>query len=181
MSHENVDLSLYTPPRRFGLMAAMRRWQNGERGMQEIAATIFTLPLVFTLMTLIIEVGLYTSVKGQIDSVVQTTVRGVALDGGDYNDARASLCQTANCNRFWSTLMKRRVDTICGNGTRCLVTAFKCSPTAVNTAGYPVSCYVTITYKPVISAMKNRAASLGFSDYFAKPYTSKANSATLGY
>lgn len=170
------------PRRTGGLGGALRRWRDGERGMQEIAATIFTLPLIFLLMVLLIEVGFNIRTRAQVDAVVQDAARGVSLDGGNYNPATQSLCLTRGCGKTWSGEMTRRLRLICDNGPaadRCRVITATCTPMIATYVGQPVVCNAEVDYFTTITAMRQPGPSLGFNRFFEQNIRSRAESVSI--
>lgn len=174
LASHDVDLSLYTAPNgRRGFGGALARWRDGERGMSEVAAAIFIMPFLFTLIMVSIEFGFNLRTRALVDNAVLEATRGVAMDGGNINQRTASL----GLGRSWSqSYLLPRLDSICANGgtRRCNVISYSCNPPVALNPGDDVTCNAEVQYVPVIAGLRNPVASLGFSQMFNAPIRAKA-------
>jgi Flp pilus assembly protein TadG len=93
-------------------LSGLQVWRRKESGLAEAATVIFVLPIIFALLFLTLEVGLYMSTRTQLDNIVQDTTRSAATDGGYANSRATSLNLTAYPNG-WATVGTLRLRKAC--------------------------------------------------------------------
>lgn len=141
---------------------------KSEKGLSEATTAIFVLPIILGALFVMLDVGFYMRSRSMLDTVVQDTVRGVALDGGNSNP------RTNIIGEPWSTKGLRNLQNACENGTiRCEPAApitLTCGPNQANNVGAEVWCEATITYN-VISPLSEGPLGLGLQGLYDDPIT----------
>ena len=159
-------------------MSGWRAWipriRRDERGISEATSAIIVLPLLAMLLFMLVETGMNIRYRLLVDNVVQTAVRGVALDGGDCNTRTG--CTGAD--KSWSRKASETLNALCTNSGRCTaaggMNSVTCSPAgAANEVGDEVYCQATVTYKPLSGLSTNPVTCLGFCSLFSTPFTTK--------
>lgn len=152
-------------------MKLMRKLLNrtkSERGLSEAATAIIVLPIILGALFVMLDVGFYMRSKAMLDIVVQDTLRGVALDGGNNNP------RTNIIGEPWSTKGLRNLNEACDSGTlRCDPAApivLTCTPNQSLRVGDNVSCEATVSYR-VISPLSEGPLGLGLQNLYTAPIT----------
>ena len=163
-------------------MLRIRRWLRAEAGLSEAATAIIVLPLIAALMFLLVETGFNIKTRTTIDSVLQDTTRGAALEGGNHN-ARSSSLPTSMYPNGWSSYGTQRLRAACAAGAirlqgNCNSIGITCSPGATTRVGDVVTCSLTVpvTYKTLSPLSTNPAFSFGMSGLFTTPIKSTLSS-----
>jgi hypothetical protein len=139
-----------------------------EKGLSEAATAIFILPVILGSLFVMLDVGFYMRSKAMLDVVVQDTVRGVALDGGNNNT------RTNIIGEPWAQKGLRNLNNACESGTlRCDPAApitLTCGPNQAANVGAEVWCEGTVTYR-VISPLSEGPLGLGLQGLYEAPIT----------
>jgi hypothetical protein len=139
-----------------------------ERGLSEAATAIIVLPVILGSLFVMLDVGFYMRSTSMLDIIAQTTLRGVALDGGNNNP------RTNIIGEPWSVKGQRNLNDACDSGTlRCDPSApitITCGPTQSTQVGEDVWCEATVTYK-VISPLSEGPLGLGLQGLYSDPIT----------
>jgi hypothetical protein len=167
------------------LQNRLARWRRGEAGFGEVATTIVVLPFMASLIFLLLEVGFNIHYRSGVDSIVQNTVRGIALEGGDSN-----LRTHASGASPWTVQAGNTLATLCGgtigsnsypNGRCKRIPTINCPGTQGSVpTGTEFSCTATFYYAPISPMSTNPLWSMGMSGLFTKPITITVNSTVSG-
>jgi len=152
-------------------------WRRGEAGISEAATAIFVLPLLALLIFMLIETGMNIRYRLLVDNIVQTAVRGVALDGGDCNPRVG--CRSGS--QRWSSIATTQLRQLCNDSGRsrtpCGSVSVTCRPVTAPQVGTPVWCETTFDYRPITGMASNPVTSLGFSALLNAPIKVRVESA----
>lgn len=151
---------------------------KNEKGLSEAATAIIVLPVILGSLFVMLDVGFYMRTKAMLDTVVQDTVRGVALDGGTNNP------RTNVIGESWSVKGQNSLIRACESGSlRCddsMPRTLTCAPVVANNVGQTVWCEATVSYK-VISPLSEGPLGLGLQGLYAEPITVRVEaSASVG-
>jgi hypothetical protein len=136
--------------------------------MSEAATAIIVLPIILGSLFVMLDVGFYMRSQAMLDIIVQDTLRGVALDGGNDNP------RTNVIGEPWSEKGQGRLNDACDSGTlRCDINApitLTCGPNQSGQVGADVWCEAQVTYK-VISPLSEGPLGLGLQNLYTDPIT----------
>ena len=149
-----------------------------EKGLSEAATAIIVLPIILGALFVMLDVGFYMRTRSMLDTIVQDTVRGVALDGGTNNPRTKVIAGT------WVEKGRVALNNACQSGSlRCdnaMPINFTCAPVVANRVGETVWCEATISYN-VISPLSEGPLGLGLQGLYAEPITVRVEaSAAVG-
>lgn len=144
----------------------LQKRRDDESGLSEAATAIIVLPILLVTLFVMLDVGFNMRSRAMLDILVQDTVRGVALDGGDLNP------RTNSTGAAWSDRGFQLLQDACANGTiRCAGApdiTFNCTPTVAAQVGDIVSCTASFTYD-VISPLSTGDLGLGLQGLYDDP------------
>jgi Flp pilus assembly protein TadG len=151
-----------------------------EKGLSEAATAIIVLPIILGALFVMLDVGFYMRTRSLLDTVVQDTVRGVALDGGVNNPRTNSLGPGVS----WQTKGQASLNRACTSGSlRCdpsMPIRLTCAPTVAQRVGDTVWCQATVSYR-VISPLSEGPLGLGLQNLYSAPITVRVEaSASVG-
>lgn len=156
--------------------------RKAEEGLSEAATAIIVLPILLVTLFVMLDVGFNMRSRAMLDIIVQDTVRGVALDGGNMNP------RTNSNGVSWSERGYQLLAEACTNGTiRCeggtSNISFNCTPTMASQVGDVVSCRGEFTYD-VISPLSQGTFGLGLQSLYDDPVVvtvqSRSSTGTAG-
>jgi len=170
-------------------------FRKEEKGFAELAAAIFVLPILITLVFTLIELGWYLRYRTMVEEATRITTVMVAAEGSQGRESWSALESfPAGQNLNWSQYGTEQLRRLChsippqnnpggavsapvpgGNtGIRCTQPPqMQCSPgslystTAEAAAG--VRCTSTFRYRTLTSLGRDPLFSLGFSRLFSQP------------
>lgn len=166
-----------------------RQWRREEKGVAEVAAAIFILPLLIALIFTLIEVSAYMRIRTMVDKATRDTTLMVAAEGANTAQ-RWSVLQSISGVNSWSQYGTEQLRLLCGNippqttyggpltgtpsaalGPRCTsAPQMTCSPTALQPApGVTARCESTFYYRPLTSLSQSPVFSLGFNGMLNSP------------
>lgn len=163
-------------------------WRRKEKGAAEIYAAIIILPVLASMIFMLLEVGIYIHYRGSVDSILQTTVRGISLEAGDNNPRTNMLHLSDPANASWITRGTNSLIALCANSGnyssgRCQsAPVLTCSSNVIPTAsqGTQFSCTAVFDYRPVSPLSSSKGLSMGMSTLFTKPITIIVTSSISG-
>lgn len=161
------------------MLAQIIRKIKDERGLSEAATAIIVLPIILGALFVMLDVGFYMRTRSMLDTIVQDTVRGVALDGG-YNNPRTIVIAEDS----WIIKGENSLRRACDSGSlRCdqsMPIDLTCAPNVARNVGETVWCEATISYR-VISPLSEGPLGLGLQGLYAEPITVRVEaSAAVG-
>ena len=168
--------------KKHSLLLSFQKWRKAEKGVAEAYAAIIVLPIMMALIFLLAETGFEIHYRSNVDSIVQEAVRGISLEGGDYNPRTSTFSPTSQINVYsnnsttntWSSRAQVALVSLCAtNGNynigRCTQPpTVSCFPT-LGAQGDPVSCTATFYYRPISSLSSQTWSSFGLSSFLTKP------------
>ena len=167
--------------KRHSLLLSFQKWRKAEKGVAEAYAAIIVLPIMMALIFLLAETGFEIHYRSNVDSVVQEAVRGISLEGGDYNPRTSTFAPMSQINAYsnsttntWSSRAQGALVALCAtNGNysigRCTqAPTVYCSP-LLGAQGDQVSCTATFYYRPISSLSSQTWSSFGLSAFLTKP------------
>lgn len=161
---------------------ALQKRRKDESGLSEAATAIIVLPVLLVTLFVMLDVGFNMRSRAMLDIIVQDTVRGVALDGGNMNP------RTNSNGTPWSDRGYQLLQEACTNGTiRCAGSppqiTFNCQPNITAQVGDVVACTAEFTYD-VISPLSTGDLGLGLQGLYDDPVVvtvqSRASTGTGG-
>lgn len=160
------------------MLANIFRKLKEEKGLSEAATAIIVLPIILGALFVMLDVGFYMRTRSMLDTIVQDTVRGVALDGG-VNNPRTNVIGGS-----WQVKGQNSLNNACASGSlRCdtgMPARMTCAPTVAQNVGDQVWCEATISYR-VISPLSEGPLGLGLQDLYSEPITVRVEaSASVG-
>lgn len=174
-------------------LSSLKKWLKNERGVAEIYSAIIVLPVLVSLIFLLVETGFEVHYRSNVDSIVAQAVRGISLEGADYNPRVSIYPPTSNVNtnsgsttNSWSSHAQQALVSLCGNNGnysvgRCSqVPTVTCSPASPGNQGDPVSCTADFYYRPVSPLSSQTWSSFGLSSFLTKPIVITINSQISG-
>lgn len=173
---------------------SFKKWRKDESGAAEIYSTIVILPIIVALIFLLLETGFEIHYRSNVDSIVAEAVRGISLEGGDYNPRVSIYSPTSEVNsnsgsttNTWSSHAQIALAALCGNSNNGSYPVGRCTqaPTVfctplTGTQGEPVQCTATFYYLPISSLSSQSWSSFGLSTLLTKPISITINSQISG-
>jgi hypothetical protein len=168
------------------LRTKARRWLRGEKGLGELAAAIFIIPIIISLVFGLIELGWFLRYRSMVDEATRITTMMVAQEGANELQPWSALADVPGA-ATWSDFGREQLRMLCFNslpdqtksgsgptgtvpsglGSRCRqFPAMACTPaTLQENPGEKVSCTATFYYQP----LTNPFLSLGVTSIFTRP------------
>jgi len=159
-------------------MQKVRKLLKNEKGIADIYAAILILPFLMSLILVLLETGFYIHYRGVTDTILQDTVRGISLEGGD-NNLRVNTIGTS-----WTVRGNKLIANLCATG-RCTVNSnntpyITCDSGNTAQSGTFFSCTATVSYRTISPLSKSPAFSMGLSGLFSKPISITISSTVTG-